>query len=62
MKASVAQRRRVWHAPIAIGLATTVGLVAGLAGDGPWDAVSWVGLGLPVAVCLWFGLVRRRQR
>ena len=39
----------LWTWPIALGLPTTVGLAAALRGDGVWDAVSGVGLGVPVA-------------
>jgi len=57
-----ARRRFPWHVwrlPLALALVSAVGLVAGLVGDGAWDTLSWLGLGLPVGVCLWFGLLRR---
>lgn len=47
-----------WKAPIAIAVVSLLGLVAGLLGDGGWDMASWLGLGLPVAVCAWHGLRR----
>lgn len=50
---------RLWGAPIALAVVSAVGLIAGLVGDGVWDALSWLGLGLPVAVCVWFGWARR---
>ncbi len=43
----------IWPIPIALGIVTCVGLVAGLLADGLWDAVSWLGLGVPVAVVVW---------
>ena len=49
----------LWGAPIALGIVTVVGLLAGLIGDGAWDAVSWAGLGLLVWVCAWYGSLRR---
>jgi hypothetical protein len=52
MKAS--QGVRVWPVPIALGILTSIGLVAALVADGIWDAVSWIGLGVPLAVVLWF--------
>lgn len=53
---------RVWAWPVAMGLASTGGLMAALLGDGTWDAVSWCLLGWPVGVCLWFGLPRPALR
>jgi hypothetical protein len=50
---------RVWGAPIALAVLSAIGLVAGLVGDGMLDAISWFGLGLPVAVCLWYGWIVR---
>jgi hypothetical protein len=49
---------RIWPVPIALGVLTSVGLVAALVADGFWDVVSWIGLGVPVAVALWFAGVR----
>lgn len=44
---------RVWAAPVALALLTSLGLLAALFGDGLWNAVSWVALGIPVAVSAW---------
>jgi len=49
---------RTWAAPIALGLLTVVGLLAGLLADGFGDVVSWVALGAPVATALWHGFGR----
>lgn len=43
-------RRAVFLQPAAIAVATLVGLVAGLLGDGVYDGLAWAGLGIPVAV------------
>lgn len=51
---------RLWGAPLVLGVLTALGLMSALLGDGLWDAVSWVALAVPVAVCLWCGLVGRR--
>ena len=55
-----AGRRRVWPIPIALASLTALGLVSALVGDGVWDAVSWVALAVPVAVCVACGRPRRR--
>ena len=34
---------RVFGIPLGIGLLSAAGLFAALLGDGPWDALSWVG-------------------
>lgn len=47
-----------WRAPILFGVLTAVGLVSALFGDGVWDALSAVTLGVPVAACAWYGLRR----
>lgn len=44
--------RRVWGAPIVIGVVTTVGLIAALLGSGLWNVLSWLCLAVP----LWAGL------
>lgn len=52
----------IWTAPIVLGLLTVIGLVSALLGDGVWDAVSAVALGLVVAVGGWYGLRRSNVR
>ena len=49
----------IFAAPLVIAIVSTVGLISALVGDGWWDAVSWVALGLPVLLYLLF-LWRRR--
>ncbi len=53
--------RRIFAWPLVIGLLGALGLFAALLGDGIWDALSWLGLGLPVALCLG-GFWPRRKR
>ena len=43
---------RLWGWPLALSALTLVGLVSALVGDGVYDAVSWVGLGVPLLVGL----------
>ena len=50
---------RLWTWPIVLGVLTTIGLASALLGDGVWDVLSWVTLGVPVVVSAWYGL--RRQ-
>ena len=53
--------RQIFAMPAAVALATVLGLLAALVGDGAWDAVSWVTLGLAVALSAWYGLPWRRS-
>lgn len=52
---------RVWAAPITLSLVTTVGLIAALLADGIGDAVSWAALAIPMAVCCWYALKKRKR-
>jgi len=52
----------VWTAPVLLGVLTGVGLVSALLGDGVWDALSAVSLGVVVAVGGWYGLRRPAAR
>lgn len=49
----------LWRWPIVLAVLTTIGLGAGLVSDGVGDWIAWIGLGLPVLVSLWFGVLRR---
>lgn len=51
---------RTFAAPLVIGLASAIGLVAALVGDGFADFLSWIGLGVPVLAVVW--AVARRRR
>ncbi|MFM9922113.1 hypothetical protein VLK31_03915 [Variovorax sp. H27-G14] len=47
---------RMWRWPIVLGLLTVVGLISALFSDGGvGDMLAWLTLGIPVAVCAWFG-------
>jgi hypothetical protein len=56
------RRPSPWRWPIALATVTVVGLLSALLGDGVWDALSWVALGIPLGVCLFHGLRARRRR
>ena len=45
--------RAIFAAPALVAIVCFGGLVAGLLGDGWWDAASWVGLGVPIAIAVW---------
>ncbi|MDR6885673.1 MULTISPECIES: hypothetical protein [Variovorax] len=48
--------RRMWGWPIVLGVLTTVGLISALFSDGGvGDVLAWFALGIPVAVCAWYG-------
>lgn len=46
-------RHRIWPVPIALGIASAIGLVAGLVSDGVGDVIAWVGLALPLVAIAW---------
>jgi hypothetical protein len=58
--------RQIWAMPVLLGLLTAAALTIGLLGDGAADALSWVGLAAPIAVCVWAvwlrGALRARRR
>lgn len=43
---------KVFGTPMALGLLTAAGLFAALLGDGVWDGLSWIGLGIPAVIGL----------
>ncbi|WP_445180668.1 hypothetical protein [Pseudomonas sp. McL0111] len=49
---------KVFSTPLVIALLTAAGLFAALLGDGIWDSLGWVGLGVPAYLAL-KGLLRR---
>ncbi|GAA4329344.1 hypothetical protein GCM10023165_02230 [Variovorax defluvii] len=58
-------RHAFWHLwgwPLSMGVLTAIGLVSALFSDGGLgDAVAWGALGIPVAVCLWYGWRPRKS-
>ena len=51
----------VFAIPAAVAVLSLIGLVAALVGDGVWDVIGWIGLGVAVAVLGW-ALITRRHR
>lgn len=49
---------KVFCVPLAIALVTGAGLFAALLGDGAWDVLSWIGLGIPTWISV-RGLLKR---
>jgi hypothetical protein len=58
----VKSTRDIFFVPLLIGMVSAAGLASALLGDGIWDALSWLTLGVPVAVTLFFSIGKRRQR
>ncbi|MBW8127678.1 MULTISPECIES: DUF4175 domain-containing protein [Pseudomonas] len=50
---------KVFGIPLGIGVLSAAGLFAALLGDGLWDSLSWVGLGLPAVIGV-YALFKRR--
>ena len=49
LRTEVAQSAgQVFRIPMLLGIATVVGLLSALFGDGVWDALSWVAILAPV--------------
>jgi hypothetical protein len=51
--------RDIFRWPVVIGVLSTLGLLSALLGDGIWDGLSWVALGIPV---LLYGIFAQRGR
>ena len=45
---------RTYLMPLIIAVVSSAGLLFALIGDGLWDYLSWLALGFPVAIGLWF--------
>ncbi|MDO5626481.1 MAG: hypothetical protein Q4G71_17565 [Pseudomonadota bacterium] len=54
----LAEFRRLWAWPIALGALSLSGLISALVSDHWGDRWSWLALGLPVAVMAWHALRR----
>ncbi|WP_226944695.1 hypothetical protein [Pseudomonas sp. FME51] len=50
---------RTWLWPLLFGLISAAGLIVALLGDGWYDVLSCVALGLVAAACIWLGTVAR---
>lgn len=52
MKPRASNFWKVFGTPAWLALLTAAGLFAALLGDGIWDSLSWIGLGLPTLIGL----------
>ena len=50
----------LWGWPVVLTTLSALGLLGALWGDGIWDVLGWIGLGLPAGTAVWFGLRGRR--
>ena len=62
MKARAARLAKVFGIPLLLAGLTAIGLLSGVLDDGIWDALSWLGLGAPLAVIAWHVARSRRRR
>ncbi len=44
---------QIFALPLITALASLVGLVAALLGDGPLNVIAWIGLAVPVGLVCW---------
>lgn len=52
---------KIWGIPVIIGICSAFGLVSALTGDGMFDYLSWLTLGLPVVVTVFYLLKTKKQ-
>lgn len=45
--------RKIYTLPTVIAVVSGVGLIFALLGDGVWDVMSWLAVGLPLGVAAW---------
>jgi len=50
----------IWTMPIVLGVLTSVGLLSALLGDGVWDDLSALTLGVVVLTGAWYGLRKKK--
>jgi hypothetical protein len=46
----------LWGWPMVLATVSAAGLVGALVGDGGWDWLGWIGLGVPCVAAAWFGM------
>ncbi len=53
--------KAIFAVPLIVAILSLFGLIAALIGDGVWDVIGWLTLGVSVVVLGW-ALVARRHR
>jgi hypothetical protein len=54
---------RIFRGPLLLSVLTGLGLISALPGDDWWDVLSWLALGLPLALLAgWVLPIRRKRR
>lgn len=61
MKNTINSPMQIWRWPILFGIVSAAGLVAALLGDGWYDVLSCLALGLVAAAGIWLGGVARAE-
>jgi hypothetical protein len=50
---------RLWLWPFMLAVLTLTGLISGLVSESVGDMWAWVGLGIPILVCVYCGAIRK---
>jgi hypothetical protein len=53
--------KAIFATPAVVAILSLIGLVGALLGDGVWDWIGWLGLGVCITVMVW-ALISRRHR
>lgn len=53
---------QIWTQPLLLSLLTLFALVSALVGSGLWHVLAWLTLGLPPAICAYYGLRNRPDK
>ncbi|KAA0989068.1 hypothetical protein [Dyadobacter aurulentus] len=53
---------KVWGIPVIIGILSGIGLLSALTGDGFFDILSWLTLGIPVFITIWYLIKAKNKR
>ncbi|WP_254412603.1 DUF4925 domain-containing protein [Dyadobacter diqingensis] len=51
---------KVWQIPLLLSVLSLIGLISALTGDEFWDLLSWLTLGIPMLVIVFFAVKHGR--